>query len=168
MLITYDCSPLVPRGGFEFSGSWNGLFCFRAKSKKIINYNPSSNVNLKNIPDVWQLGYNSIFAFGYDEHNDDYKAVYAYYADYSDENMVLVYSLKYGTWKRRKRGFISGFVNPITVVFVSGNLNWCNNNLDDSDWNWNIISYNLTTQTAKSIMLSIHEHGAAFFISGSR
>nr|GMD72175.1 F-box/kelch-repeat protein At3g23880-like [Ipomoea batatas] len=82
------------------------------------HWNPSSNGNLKTTPNVWQLGYKSIFGLGNDEHNDDYKVVYAYYADNGDENVVLVYSFKHGTWKRIEREFSSGFVNPIVAVFL--------------------------------------------------
>ncbi|XP_019179772.1 PREDICTED: uncharacterized protein LOC109174980 [Ipomoea nil] len=111
----------------------------------------------------------SIFGFGNDEHNDDYKVVYAYYAaNYGDENVVLVYSFKYGPWKKSERGFSSGFVNPKNVVFLSGSLNWCNNKLNNSDWNWNIISFNLTIETAKAIALPNHEYGAAICINKSR
>ncbi|XP_031112042.1 F-box/kelch-repeat protein At3g23880-like [Ipomoea triloba] len=166
--ITYDRSVSIPEGGFEFLGSCNGLFCFRAKPHQIIIWNPSSNGNLKTIPDVWQLGCLSIFGFGYDERNDDYKVVYAYNADNSDENVVLVSSFKNGTWKRIERELSSGFVNPIIAVFVSGCLNWCNNNLADSDWNWNLISFNLTTETSKAMALPSHEHGSATCISESR
>nr|GMD68603.1 F-box/kelch-repeat protein At3g23880-like [Ipomoea batatas] len=62
----------------------------------------------------------SIFGFGYDEHNDDYKVLYAYYSNKGDENVVLVYSFKYESWKRNDRESSSGFVNLIIVVFVSG------------------------------------------------
>nr|GMD65712.1 F-box/kelch-repeat protein At3g23880-like [Ipomoea batatas]GME01390.1 F-box/kelch-repeat protein At3g23880-like [Ipomoea batatas] len=111
----------------------------------------------------------SIFGFGYNEHNDDYKVLYAYYSNKGDENVVLVYSFKYESWKRSDRGSSSGFVNPIIVVFVmSGNLNWCNNNLDDSDWEWNIISFSLTTETAKAIALPNYKHEATICISASR
>ncbi|XP_031111143.1 uncharacterized protein LOC116015254 [Ipomoea triloba] len=110
----------------------------------------------------------SIFGFGYYEHNDDYKVLYAYYSNKGDENVVLVYSFKYESWKRSDRGSSSGFVNPIIVVFVSGNLNWCNNKLDDSDWEWNIISFSLTTETAKAITLPNYKHEATIFISESR
>nr|GMD65718.1 F-box/kelch-repeat protein At3g23880-like [Ipomoea batatas] len=130
--ITYDRSVSIPGGDFEFLGSCNGLFCFRAKPHQIIIWNPSSNGNLKTIPDVWQLGYLRIFGFGYDERHDDYKVVYAYNAHNGDEYVVLVYSFKHGTWKRIEREFSSGFVNPIVAVFVSGCLNWCNNNLAGS------------------------------------
>nr|GME02201.1 F-box/kelch-repeat protein At3g23880-like [Ipomoea batatas] len=74
-----------------------------------------------------------VFGFGYNERNDDYKDFYAYYADNGNENVVLVYNFKHGSWKRSERGFNSGFVNPRIVMFVSGSLNWCNNNLDASD-----------------------------------
>lgn len=117
--ITYDRSVLIPEGRFEFLGSCNGLFRFRAKLYRVIIWNPSSNGNLKTTPNVWQLGYKSIFGLGNDEHNDDYNVVYAYYADNGDENVVLVYSFKHGTWKRIEREFSSGFVNPIVAVFVS-------------------------------------------------
>nr|GMD63714.1 F-box/kelch-repeat protein At3g23880-like [Ipomoea batatas] len=110
----------------------------------------------------------SIFGFGYDEHNDDYKVLYAYYSNKGDENVILMYSFKYESWKRSDRGSSSGFVNPIIIVFVSGNLNWCNNNLDDSDWEWNIISFSLTTETAKAIALPNYKHEATIFISESR
>ncbi|XP_019166978.1 PREDICTED: F-box/kelch-repeat protein At3g23880-like [Ipomoea nil] len=148
-------------------------------------WNPSLNGNVKTIPDVWWFGYISIFGFGYkyayvsqncmvlmlnDMHNDDYKVVYAYYGDNNgDEYVVLVYSFMLGSWKRSDRGFSSGFVYPRIAVFVSGSLNWCsNNNLDDSDWNWNIISFNLTTETTKAIALPSHEHGAAICVGESR
>nr|GMD66410.1 F-box/kelch-repeat protein At3g23880-like [Ipomoea batatas] len=116
--ITYDRSVSIPECGFKFLGSCNGLFCFRAKPHQIIIWNPSSNGNLKTIPDVWQLGCLSIFGFGYDERNDDYKVVYAYNADNGDENVVLVSSFKNGTWKRIERELSSGFVNPIIAVFT--------------------------------------------------
>nr|GMD67885.1 F-box/kelch-repeat protein At3g23880-like [Ipomoea batatas] len=109
----------LPEGRFKFLGSCNGLFRFCAKLYRVIIWNPSSNGNLKTTPNVWQLGYKSIFGLGNNEHNDDYKVVYAYYADNGDENVVLVYSFKHGTWKRIEREFSSGFVNPIVVVFVS-------------------------------------------------
>ncbi|XP_019179780.1 PREDICTED: F-box/kelch-repeat protein At3g23880-like [Ipomoea nil] len=168
--ITIDRSVLIPEDGFEFLGSCNGLFCFRAKPYQIMIWNPSLNGNVKTIPDVWQFSYISIFGYGYDMHNDDYKVVYAYYGDNNgdDEYVVLVYSFKLGTWKRCDRGFSSGFVYPRIAVFVSGSLNWCNNNLDDGDWNWNIISFNLTTETAKAIALPSHEHGAAICVAESR
>ncbi|XP_019200060.1 PREDICTED: F-box/kelch-repeat protein At3g23880-like [Ipomoea nil] len=166
--ITYDGLVLIPEGGFELLGSCNGLLCFRAKPYRIIIWNPSSNGNIKTIPDVWQLGNISIFGFGYDECNDDYKVVYAYYDGNGDETVVLVYSFKHGSWKRSERGFISGFVHPRIAVFVSGNLNWCNNNLHESEWNWDIIYFNLTTETAKPMALPSHEHAAAICISESR
>nr|GMD65726.1 F-box/kelch-repeat protein At3g23880-like [Ipomoea batatas] len=115
--ITYDRSVSIPEGGFEFLGSCNGLFCFRGKPHQIIIWNPSSNGNLKTIPDVRELGYLRIFGFGYDERHDDYKVVYAYNAHNGDEYVVLVYSFKHGTWKRIEREFSSGFVNPIIAVF---------------------------------------------------
>ncbi|XP_019200061.1 PREDICTED: uncharacterized protein LOC109193662 [Ipomoea nil] len=118
--ITYDRLVLIPEGGFELLGSSNGVLCFRAKPYRIIIWNPSSNGNIKTIPDVWQLGNISIFGFGYDECNDDYKVVYAYYDGNGDETIVLVYSFKHGSWKRSERGFISGFVHPRIAVFVSG------------------------------------------------
>nr|GME05394.1 F-box/kelch-repeat protein At3g23880-like [Ipomoea batatas] len=166
--ITYDRSVSIPEGGFKFLGSCNGLFCFRGKPHQIIIWNPSSNGNLKTIPDVKELGYLRIFGFGYDERHDDYKVVYAYNAHNGDEYVVLVYSCKHGTWKRIEREFSSGFVNPIIAVFVSGCLNWCNNNLADNDWKWNLISFNLTTETAKAMALPSHQHGAAICISESR
>ncbi|XP_019171932.1 PREDICTED: F-box/kelch-repeat protein At3g23880-like [Ipomoea nil] len=109
------------------------------------------------------------FGFGYDEHNDDYKVVYAYCANYGDENVLMVYNFKHGSWKQSDRVLsTTGFVNPRIAVFVSGSLNWCNNNFQGSDWNWNIISFNLTTETAKAIALPRHEHGVAICISESR
>ncbi|XP_019200063.1 PREDICTED: F-box/kelch-repeat protein At3g23880-like [Ipomoea nil] len=138
---TFDRSVLIPEGGFEFLGSCNGLFCFRAKPYQIMIWNPSLNGNIKTIPDIWRSGYISIFGFGYDMHNQDYKVVYAYYAENNgDENVILVYSFKRGSWKRSDRGFSSGFVYPRIAVFVS----------------------------AKAIALSIHEHGAAICIGESR
>ncbi|XP_019181403.1 PREDICTED: F-box/kelch-repeat protein At3g23880-like [Ipomoea nil] len=165
-----DRSVLIPKGGFEFLGSCNGLFCFRAKPYQIMIWNPSLNGNIKTIPDVWRSGnIISIFGFGCDMHNQDYKVVYAYYAENNgDENVILVYKFKRGSWKRSDRGFSSGFVYPRIAGFVSCSLNWCNNNLDDSEWNWNIISFNLTTETAKGIALPSHEHGAAICIGESR
>ncbi|XP_019171039.1 PREDICTED: putative F-box protein At3g16210 [Ipomoea nil] len=166
--ITYDRLVLIPEGGFELWGSCNGLLCFRAKPYRLIIWNPSSNGNIKTIPDVWQLGNINIFGFGYDECNDDYKVVYAYCDGNGDETVVLVYTFKHGSWKRSERGFTSGFVHPKIAVFVSGSLNWCNNNLHESDWNWDIISFNLTTETAKPMALPSHEHAAAICISESR
>nr|GMC90763.1 F-box/kelch-repeat protein At3g23880-like [Ipomoea batatas] len=57
-----------------------------------------------------------VFGFGYNERNDDYKDFYAYYADNGNENVVLVYNFKHGSWKRSERGFNSGFVNPRIVM----------------------------------------------------
>ncbi|XP_019181408.1 PREDICTED: F-box/kelch-repeat protein At3g23880-like [Ipomoea nil] len=136
--ITIDRSVLIPKDGFEFLGSCNGLFCFRAKPYQIMIWNPSLNGNVKTIPDVWQFSYISIFGFGYDMHNDDYKVVYAYYGDNNgdDEYVVLVYSFKLGTWKRCDRGFSSGFVYPELL--------------------------------SKAIALPSHEHGAAICVGESR
>ncbi|XP_019171510.1 PREDICTED: uncharacterized protein LOC109167030 [Ipomoea nil] len=156
--ITFDRSVLIPEGGFEFLGSCNGLFCFRAKPYQIMIWNPSLNGNIKTIPDVWRSGYIiSIFGFGYDMYNEDYMVVYAYYA----ENNASLATMK----QKRKLDFQGGFfyffddgMNRVlrrrkSCVVVPEDLSGAYLTL--------FSSFNLTTETAKAIALPSHEHGAA-------
>nr|GMD60466.1 F-box/kelch-repeat protein At3g23880-like [Ipomoea batatas] len=63
----------------------------------------------------------SIFGFGYDEHSDDYKVLYAYYSNKGDENVILVYSFKYESWKRSDRGSNSGLTTETAKAIALPN-----------------------------------------------
>lgn len=98
------------------------------------------------LPSFSSLKYCDMFGFGYDESNNDYKVVaidFIYIDGDTYDNIVHIYSLKTGKWKRI--GDLTHGI-PVTkyIKYVNGALHWavCND-LEP----WTVVSLDLSNET---------------------
>ncbi|XP_006349814.1 F-box/kelch-repeat protein At3g06240-like [Solanum tuberosum] len=119
----------------DICGSCNGLVLILNKDDTIVVINPIT-LDFKKIPNspfaLDPVGSFSMYGFGYDYVNDDYKIVVISRYDHDNEyepdvlDMFMdIYSLKVGSWKRIKSSPYDHAVPELASgVFVNGALHW--------------------------------------------
>ncbi|KAL2922815.1 F-box protein CPR1 [Bienertia sinuspersici] len=129
-------------GGLFIVGSCRGLICFSMHIYPYTTYlyNPTtqSYKPLPYLPEISTFHYpkgHSYMGFGYDHLSEDYKCVkiflrksYNYDETGSFKSLVMVYSLKYDSWKRGNHD-VPFYIGHATVcngysVFLNGILHW--------------------------------------------
>ncbi|XP_004252902.1 F-box/kelch-repeat protein At3g06240 [Solanum lycopersicum] len=119
----------------DICGSCNGLVLILNKDDSKVVINPTT-LDFKKIPNspfaLDPIGSFSMYGFGYDYVNDDYKIVVISRYDHDNEyepdvlDMFMdIYSLKVGSWKRIKSSPYDHAVPELASgVFVNGALHW--------------------------------------------
>ncbi|KAM3249592.1 hypothetical protein T459_07501 [Capsicum annuum] len=140
-----------PFGSCKFLGSCNGLICLTPMSFKLMLWNPCTG-KYKEFQDSYVQSVGSCYiryGFGYDVVNDDFKVVKIFSFAIDEvkyENVVKIYSLRGDSWKIGE-GFVSGYMNAQSGVFVNGFLHWevsdCRGSGDCSE----IMTLDLATET---------------------
>ncbi|XP_031111799.1 F-box/kelch-repeat protein At3g23880-like [Ipomoea triloba] len=162
-----NCSSLkVPEVALRYMGAHNGLLCFQGIDHKVVVCNPCTGkikkINGPSWPTIWMYG------FGYDQQNRDYKVVYARRTQSSNDYDILVYSFRSGGWEKTPHGFSAGIVNP-NGVHLNGTLNWSSSIMvGRDDWEFKIVSFNLTTNSAAILSAPNPERSRNISICESR
>ncbi|XP_017259002.1 F-box protein CPR1 [Daucus carota subsp. sativus] len=114
--------------GAEFLGSCNGIVCLLKNNTDILLWNPATR-KLRELPKPTSftlpssfMGF-SIFGFGYDHLNDDYKVVKIF--DYQIWGMlVTVYSLKNDSWRQAEAIPKDISITTKRGMYANGSLYW--------------------------------------------
>ncbi|KAM3289145.1 F-box/kelch-repeat protein [Capsicum chacoense] len=126
----------------EICGSCNGLVLILNNNDSLVLINPLT-LDFKKIPRcpfaLDPIGSFSMYGFGYDYVNDDYKIVVISRYDHDNEyepdilDMFMdIYSLKVGSWKRIKSSPYDHAVAELASgVFVNGALHWLASKMPD-------------------------------------
>ncbi|KAF3672380.1 putative NADP-dependent alkenal double bond reductase P2-like [Capsicum annuum] len=140
-----------PFGSCKFLGSCNGLICLTPMSFKLMLWNPCTG-KYKEFQDSYAQSVGSCYiryGFGYDVVNDDFKVVKIFSFAIDEvkyENVVKIYSLRGDSWKIGE-GFVSGYMNAQSGVFVNGFLHWEVSNCRGSGDCSEIMTLDLATET---------------------
>nr|XP_016514827.1 PREDICTED: F-box/kelch-repeat protein At3g06240-like [Nicotiana tabacum] len=97
-----DIPMKTPDNSFDIVGSVNGLICLSIGVNCLVLWNPSTR-KFKHVPDIMNMPAldfecRSMYGFGYDEVNDDYKVVAVF--SKMTSACVSMYSLKNDSWRR--------------------------------------------------------------------
>ncbi|KAJ7980149.1 F-box/kelch-repeat protein [Quillaja saponaria] len=137
-------------------GSCNGILCFAIKQDSVRLWNPSIRVS-KKLPCLdngVRKGSFTVFGFGYDHLNDDYKVVAVFcYLDTGNsyKNVVKVCTLRTNSWKRIGE-FPYRFPYDESGKFVPGSLNWVANSNPGSGSLCAIVSLDLGKEIYREIL----------------
>ncbi|XP_059646514.1 F-box protein CPR1-like [Cornus florida] len=126
----------------ELIGSCDGVLCLFNSHKDIALWNPSTRKHHQlpvapiDFPRKRRVYQNTVYGFGYDSVNDDYKVMrvieYFRNGDDSFESEVKVYSLKLNLW-RRVQDFPYHLWDGENALLANGSLHWVVCRRPDSD-----------------------------------
>lgn len=151
-----------PQFQILYSGSITGIFCLQSinSSEDIVLWNPTTN-EFKVLPysSTYSVRpstptYHSIFGFGYDPINDDYKIIRnAYYPREISRHLVWeIYSLRRNLWRKIDYDFPSSFCDN-DGLYMDGICHWLSKCYDkDEDY---LVSFYLSNEVCSTTLIPL-------------
>ncbi|XP_047339491.1 F-box protein CPR1-like [Impatiens glandulifera] len=162
--------------GIMLYGSCDGLLCMSDANSidDIFICNPSTRKSRKlpyasvDLPDIYNIFYDCIYHFGYDNTNDDYKVVRlalrkkTFKGDI-EEYEVKVYSLKTNLWHRSEKFSHGPKMGSFGDSIAGGALHWISYVKSDTEKKGLIVAFDLGTEKYRVIPQPKYD-GPHFFL----